>query len=118
MATLNALLNELTEIQEAPAEFLEIVKSTVAAGGNGIYNISTEYGDFCISKDSAATLSEIRKQVQADIDADADEDDPEWDYFADFNDETVPEGFLYGEGWYCVSIYEVDPRQLQLSFEG
>lgn len=104
MATLNDLLNELVTIQEAPEEFLEKVKATVAAGGNGIYSISTEYGDFCIGKESAASLDEVRKQVQDEIDADADEDDESWDYFADFMDETVPEGFLYGEGWYSVEI--------------
>ena len=104
MATLNDLLNELTEIQEAPVEFLEEVKAAVAAGGNGVYNISSGYTGHSISKDPAASIDDVRKQVQADIDADADEDDPAWDYFADFMDETVPAGFLYGEDWFCVEI--------------
>lgn len=107
MATLNDLLRELTVEDGAEAEFLAKVKAFIELNGKGVYTISTEYGDYCISKDPAASLDEVRNQVQGDIDADADEDDPEWDYFADFNDDETPAGFLFGEGWYCVDITEI-----------
>lgn len=106
MATLNDLIVELETNCDAPAEFLEEVKSVVAEYGKGLYTINTEYGNFQIHKDSNLTVEEVRAEVQANLDADVDEDE-RWDYFEDFNDEDTPKGFLFGEGWFCVDITEV-----------
>ena len=100
MATVQELIDELV-ICDASSDFVAAAKDFVAANGSGLYNISTEYGNFEISRATEDSLEEVRNTIQSEIDEDGDG----WDYFADFNTGSdARDGFLFGEGWFVVDI--------------
>lgn len=104
MATLNDLVEVLTGEYEMAENDIEMVVNYIRNLGTGIYSIAHEYNDIDINRADDIVSFEAERESARSGEL---FEEHEYDIYEDFNDESNPDGFLFGETYFFVNITKI-----------